>query len=84
MSARQWFIAVKNALPQQFVRHMERDFPNWKEDATLNPEDFKNRVRDYIDIHVGKSMDLMSISVYAAMDGKSEGEVYREFSENGY
>ena len=85
MTTAKWYGELRDNLPHEFARYMDHEFPNWKREVIAEPDDFSNRVRDFIDEHIGRSVsDPLSIKVYSILEGKSEGEIYGEFLKKGY
>ena len=85
MTAKEWYLNLKGALPRPFARFMDENFSDWEEESESNPKNFVNLVRCFIDEHIGKSSsDPLSVKVYSVMDGKGEWETFEEFVKKGY
>ena len=78
-----WYLKVRNILPFELANYMDSCFPELEKDS--NEPDFKERVEDFIDMHIGKSSsDDLSVRVYSALRGKREDKIRKEFKKCGW
>ena len=78
-----WYQKVRNILPDCLASYMDSCFPEVERDS--DEPDFKKRVEDFVDMHIGKSSaDDLSVKVYATIFGRREDKVRKEFKKCGW
>ena len=85
MTMKDIYKELKAVLPPDTGLLMDHEFPRWRTEAVVNPEDFKNRLADFLCEHIGISAsNPLSVKVFAILGDRDEEGVYLEFKENGY